>query len=172
MILFSVSIIGPFGQRMHQKEVVLTLKINHHNQSEPCYLTIGPVRTNTLFKRRAACPTACGRPVGAIQLQVRIAPLLVAACGSFRWQNQFIHRSQAKRFRQERRVPVRSHKRGDERPGEIAKTCIIERWHEDNAIQDHNGLLCDDGIADDVCDLSHSRSGKYGQFEKRRAQNR
>src|SRR6476646_10209490 len=64
-----------------------------------------------------------------------------------------------------------SHKRRDERPGKIAKTCIIERWHEDNAIQDHNGLLRDGGIADDVCDPSHSRCGKYGQWEKRRAQN-
>jgi hypothetical protein len=35
LILLSKSIISPFGQRMHQKEVVLTLKINPHNQSEP-----------------------------------------------------------------------------------------------------------------------------------------
>ena len=56
MILFSVSIISPFGQRMHQKEVVLTLKINQHNQSEPCYLTIGPVRTNTFFHETPSQP--------------------------------------------------------------------------------------------------------------------
>ena len=37
---------------MHQEEVVLTIKINQHNQSEPCYLTIGPVRINTFFTRR------------------------------------------------------------------------------------------------------------------------